>query len=146
MTPQEETVILEARDILGRYLSQNPVIGSWQALLDYCALTVRGPVERFHVLYLDRKNRIISDELLSTGTVDHVPVYPREVVKRALELNASALILVHNHPSGDPTPSEADISMTCQVQDAARALGITLHDHLIVGKSKEVSFRSLGYL
>ena len=95
MTPQEETIVLEARDILGRYLSQNPVIGSWQALMDYCALTVRGPVERFHVLYLDRKNRIISDELLSTGTVDHVPVYPREVIKRALMLNASALILVH---------------------------------------------------
>ena len=95
MTPQEETVILEARDILGRYLSQNPVIGSWQALMDYCAFSVRGPIERFHVLYLDRKNRIISDELLSTGTVDHVPVYPREVIKRALMLNASALILIH---------------------------------------------------
>ena len=95
MTPQEETVILEARDILGRYLSQNPVIGSWQALMDYCALTVRGSIERFHVLYLDRKNRIIADELLSTGTVDHVPVYPREVIKRALMLNASALILIH---------------------------------------------------
>ena len=100
MTPQEETVILEARDILGRYLSQNPVIGSWQALMDYCALTVRGSIEHFHfhVLYLDRKNRIIADELLSTGTVDHVPVYPREVIKRALILNASALILIHNHP------------------------------------------------
>jgi DNA repair protein RadC len=95
MTPQEETIVLEARDILGRYLSQNPVIGSWQALMDYCALTVRGPIERFHVLYLDRKNRIISDERLSTGTVDHVPVYPREVIKRALMLNASALILIH---------------------------------------------------
>ena len=95
MTPHEETIVLEARDILGRYLSQNPVIGSWQALMDYCAFSVRGPIERFHVLYLDRKNRIISDELLSTGTVDHVPVYPREVIKRALMLNASALILVH---------------------------------------------------
>ena len=93
--PQEETVILEARDILGRYLSRNPVIDSWQALLDYCALTVRGPLERFHFLYLDRKNRIIADELLSIGTVDHVPVYPREVIKRALMLNASALILIH---------------------------------------------------
>ena len=99
MTPQEETVILEARDILGRYLSRNPVIDSWQALLDYCALTVRGPIERFHVLYLDRKNCIIADELLSIGTVDHVPVYPREVIKRALMLNASALILIHNHPT-----------------------------------------------
>jgi len=109
MTPQEETIILNAREILGRYLSQNPVIGSWQAVRDYCALTVRGPVERFHVLYLDRKNRIISDERMAVGTVDHVPVYPREVIKRALMLNASALILIHNHPSGDPSPSEADL-------------------------------------
>ena len=146
MTPQEQTVILEARDILGRYLSQNPVIGSWQALMDYCAFSVRGPIERFHVLYLDRKNRIISDELLSIGTVDHVPVYPREVAKRALELNASALILVHNHPSGDPTPSEADIGMTTQIKAACDALGLTLHDHLIVGKSRELSFRSQGLL
>ena len=146
MTPQEETVILEARDILGRYLSQNPVIGSWQALIDYCALTVRGPIERFHVLYLDRKNRIIADELLSTGTVDHVPVYPREVIKQALMLNASALILIHNHPSGDPTPSESDITMTRQIEDAAKALGLTLHDHLIIGKSTELSLRSAGYL
>nr|WP_296430070.1 JAB domain-containing protein [Roseovarius sp. BRH_c41] len=95
MTPQEETVILEAREILGRYLNQNPVLGSWQAVRDYCALTVRGEVERFHVLYLDRRNRVISDEQLSVGTVDHVPVYPREIIKRALMLNASALIVVH---------------------------------------------------
>ena len=95
MTPQEETVILEAREILGRYLNQNPVLGSWQAVRDYCALTVRGEVERFHVLYLDRRNRVISDEQLSIGTVDHVPVYPREIIKRALMLNASALIVVH---------------------------------------------------
>jgi DNA repair protein RadC len=95
MTPQEATVILEAREILGRYLSQNPVLGSWQAVLDYCAVAVRGPVEQFHVLYLDRKNRVITDALMSVGTVDHVPVYPREVIKQALMLNASALILVH---------------------------------------------------
>ena len=136
MTPQEETVILEARDILGRYLSQNPVIGSWQALMDY----------RFHVLYLDRKNRIISDELLSTGTVDHVPVYPREVIKRALTLNASALILIHNHPSGDPTPSEADLSMTREIQKGCKYLGLTLHDHIIVGAGTELSLRALGKL
>ena len=95
MTPHEETVILEAREILGRYLNQNPILGNWQAVRDYCAVAVRGEVERFHVLYLDRKNRIISDELLSTGTVDHVPVYPREIIKRALMLNASSLIVVH---------------------------------------------------
>ena len=95
MTPQEETVILEAREILGRYLNQNPVLGNWQAVRDYCAVAVRGEVERFHVLYLDRRNRVISDEQLSIGTVDHVPVYPREIIKRALMLNASALIVVH---------------------------------------------------
>jgi DNA repair protein RadC len=146
MTPQEETVILEARDILGRYLSQNPVIGSWQALMDYCAFSVRGPIERFHALYLDRKNRIIADELLSTGTVDHVPVYPREVIKRALMLNASALILIHNHPSGDPTPSEADLSMTKEIQKGCRYLGLTLYDHIIVGAGTELSLRALGRL
>lgn len=146
MTPREQTVILEARDILGRYLSQNPVIGSWQALMDYCALTVRGPIERFHVLYLDRKNRIIADELLSTGTVDHVPVYPREVIKRALMLNASALILIHNHPSGDPTPSEADLSMTGEIQKGCKFLGLTLHDHIIVGAGTELSLRAQGKL
>ena len=95
MTPQEETVILEAREILGRYLNQNPVLGNWQAVRDYCAVAVRGEVERFHVLYLDRRNRVISDEQLAVGTVDHVPVYPREIIKRALMLNASALIVVH---------------------------------------------------
>ncbi len=95
MTPQEETVILEAREILGRYLNQNPILGNWQAVRDYCAVAVRGEVERFHVLYLDRRNRVISDEQLSIGTVDHVPVYPREIIKRALMLNASALIVVH---------------------------------------------------
>ncbi len=124
-----------------------PVLHSWDALLDYCHTAMaHRETEQFRILFLDRKNVLIADEEQARGTVDHVPVYPREVVKRALELNASALILVHNHPSGDPTPSEADISMTCQVQDAAHALGITLHDHLIVGKSKEVSFRSSGYL
>ena len=142
MTPQEETVILEARDILGRYLSQNPVLGSWQAVLDYCA--VRGPVEQFHVLYLDRKNRVITDTLMSVGTVDHVPVYPREVIKQALMLNASALILIHNHPSGDPTPSEADLSMTKEIQKGCKYLGLTLHDHIIVGAGTELSLRGLG--
>ena len=143
MTPQEEAVILEAREILGRNLSHNPVIGSWQAVMDYCALTVRGPVERFHVLYLDRKNRIISDELLSVGTVDHVPVCPREVIKRALMLNASALILIHNHPC-DPAPSEADLTMTKEIQKGCRYLGLTLHDHIIVGVGTELSLRGLG--
>ncbi len=107
---------------------------------------MRGEVERFHVLYLDRKNRLISDEHLGVGTVDHVPVYPREVVRRALDLNASALILVHNHPSGDPEPSEADIAMTKEVQKACGVLGLILHDHIIVGADREVSLRGRGDL
>lgn len=126
---------------------QKPVVSSWDQLVDYCHTSMaHREVEQFRVLYLDRKNVLIADEEQARGTVDHVPVYPREVVKRALELNASALILVHNHPSGDPTPSEADIAMTHQVEDAAQALGLTLHDHLIVGKEQELSFRSSGYL
>ena len=126
---------------------RRPVLSSWDALLDYCHTAMaHRETEQFRILFLDRKNVLIADEEQARGTVDHVPVYPREVVKRALELNASALILVHNHPSGDPTPSEADISMTCQVQGAAQALGIVLHDHLIIGKSRELSFKSQGYL
>jgi DNA repair protein RadC len=126
---------------------QRPVISSWEAVLDYCHTTMaHRETEQFRVLYLDRKNILIADEEQSKGTVDHVPVYPREVVKRALELNASALILVHNHPSGDPTPSDQDITMTGQIRDAAEALDIHLHDHLIIGKSTELSFRSTGYL
>lgn len=130
----------------GRIMN-TPVISSWNALLEYChAAMSHLPTEQFRVLFLDRKNRLVADEMQARGTVDHVPVYPREIVKRALELNASALILVHNHPSGDPTPSEADIAMTAQVGTACAALGITLHDHLIIGKSAELSFRSEGLL
>ncbi len=126
---------------------QRHVISSWDAVLDYCHTTMaHRETEQFRVLYLDRKNVLIADEEQGRGTVDHVPVYPREVVKRALELNASAIILVHNHPSGDPTPSQADIDMTGQIEAACGALGLTLHDHLIVGKSRELSFRSEGYL
>ena len=126
---------------------KKPVLSSWDALLDYCQTAMaHGDIEQFRVLYLDRKNVLIADEQQGRGTVDHVPVYPREVVKRALELNATALILVHNHPSGDPTPSGADIEMTAQIQAAAEALGIVLHDHLIIGKSRELSFRAEGLL
>jgi DNA repair protein RadC len=123
------------------------VLTSWDALLDYCHTAMaHRETEQFRILFLDRKNVLIADEEQAKGTVDHVPVYPREVVKRGLELNASALILVHNHPSGDPTPSDADISMTHQIKEAAQVLGITLHDHLIIGKSRELSFRAAGYL
>ena len=126
---------------------QRHVISSWDAVIDYCHTTMaHRDTEQFRVLYLDRKNVLVADEAQAQGTVDHVPVYPREVVKRALELNASALILVHNHPSGDPTPSEADIVMTQQIKTAAEALGLTLHDHLVIGRSQEISFRSEGLL
>ena len=123
------------------------VIGSWAALLEYCAASMaHNPVEQFRILFLDRKNKLIADEVQQKGTVDHTPVYPREVVKRALDLNASALSLVHNHPSGDPTPSNADIEMTKRIVDTAKPLGIEVHDHLVVGKGRNASFRSLGLL
>lgn len=126
---------------------KRPVLSNWSDLLVYLrAAMAHQHKERFRVLFLDRKNVLIADEELGEGTVDHVPVCPREVMKRALALNASALILVHNHPSGDPTPSEADIAMTHAIRDAAEVLGIVLHDHLIVGKAAEVSFRSEGLL
>lgn len=128
--------------LLGR-----PALTSWAALIDYCAAAMaRSRTEEFRVLFLDRKNTLVADEVQSTGTVDHTPVYPREIVKRALELSATALILVHNHPSGDPAPSKADITMTREVADAARALGIVVHDHVIVGRSGHVSFKALGLL
>ena len=126
---------------------KRPVISSWNALLDYCRVTMsHRETELFRILFLDRKNVLIADEVQGKGTVDHVPVYPREVIKRALDLNATALILVHNHPSGDPTPSTADIDMTEDIVRACDAVGILVHDHLIIGKSKEVSFKSEGYL
>ena len=123
------------------------VLSSWDALLTYCRTAMaHAETEQFRVLYLDRQNVLIRDEVQGKGTVDHVPVYPREVLKRALALNASALILVHNHPSGDPTPSDADIAMTRQIQSGSVALGLTLHDHLIIGKTGETSFHASGLL
>ena len=124
-----------------------PALSSWEALLDYCAAAMaRTPTEEFRVLYLDRKNVLVADEVHQRGTVDHTPVYPREVVKRALELGASAIILVHNHPSGDPTPSRSDIAMTREIAAAAKALKIEVHDHLIIGRGKHASFKALGLL
>lgn len=124
-----------------------PALTSWTALVDYCtAAMAHDKIEQFRVLFLDRKNVLIADEVQQTGTVDHTPVYPREVVGRALALQASAIILVHNHPSGDPTPSRADIDMTRQIVEAARPLRIAVHDHLVIGKAGTASFRSLGLL
>jgi len=124
-----------------------PVLSSWAALMDYCKTAMaHRDTEQFRILFLDRKNVLIADEEQAKGTVDHVPVYPREVVKRGLELNASALILVHNHPSGDPTPSRADIEMTRRIEQAAKAVGLVIHDHVVVGNERDASFRSLGLL
>ena len=145
----QELKILEAaaQRMMRARVMHRPVLSSWDALLDYCHTAMaHRETEQFRILFLDRKNVLIADEEQARGTVDHVPVYPREVVKRALELNASALILVHNHPSGDPTPSDADLSMTMQIRDAAETLGITLHDHLIIGRERELSFRAQSYL
>jgi DNA repair protein RadC len=123
------------------------IVSSWRELLDYCHTHMsHRETEQFRVLYLDRKNILILDEAQGEGSIDHVPVYPRNIVKRALEVNASAIILVHNHPSGDLTPSPQDIDMTRQVAEAAAPLGITLHDHLVIGASTEISFRTDGYL
>lgn len=124
-----------------------PILTSWTALLDYCRLSLaQEEREQFHVLFLDRKNQLIADEVLGRGTVDHAPVYPREVVRRALELSASAIILVHNHPSGDPKPSAADVAITREIAHAAKLLDITVHDHLVVGRQGVASFKSLGLM
>ncbi|MCC6720347.1 MAG: DNA repair protein RadC [Acetobacteraceae bacterium] len=128
-------------------LLDRPVLNTWDRLMDYLtAVLAREKVEQFRVLFLDTRNRLLADEALARGTVNHTPVYPREVVKRALELHATALILVHNHPSGDPTPSQDDIYTTKDVQAAATALGIALHDHIIVGNGKWFSFRKTDML
>ncbi len=128
-------------------LLNRPALSSWKALIDYCAAAMaRNPIESFRVLFLDRRNTLIGDEVQAKGTVDHTPVYPREIIKRALDLGASAIILVHNHPSGDPTPSQADIEMTRQIADAARGLAIAVHDHLVIGRKGHVSFKALGLL
>jgi DNA repair protein RadC len=121
------------------------VISSWSALLAYVKVALaHEPREQFRVLFLDKKNQLIADEVMNRGTVDHAPVYPREVVRRALELSASSLILVHNHPSGDPSPSTADVDMTKQIVEAGRSLRITVHDHLVVGRDGVASLKQLG--
>lgn len=123
------------------------VLGSWASVLEYCHTAMAfAEVEELRVLFLDKKNGLIKDEMMQRGTVDHTPVYPREIMRRAIQLNASAVILVHNHPSGDPAPSRADIDMTREIVEHAEAVGITIHDHLIVGRKGHASFRALGLL
>ncbi|WP_332061052.1 RadC family protein [Bartonella sp. CB74] len=135
-------------DVAGRLaraeLFKRDIFSSWDKVLAYCkAVMAHETREQFRVLFLDKKNGLLSDEIQQTGTIDHTPVYPREVISRALELSASGLILVHNHPSGDASPSHADISMTHRLKDAANALGITVHDHLIIGRNSHTSFKAL---
>ncbi len=144
-----ELKIIEAaaQELLRGGVRDRPLLSSWTAVLDYCRSTMAfAEREELRVLYLDKRNGLIVDEVQQVGTVDHTPVYPREVVKRALELSATAIILVHNHPSGDPSPSRADIAMTQQVMDVAGALGIALHDHIIIGRHGHASFKSLGLI
>jgi DNA repair protein RadC len=128
-------------------LRAGPVVDSWTKLIDYCSAHIaHGKVEEFHILFLDRKNMLITHERQQKGTIDHTPVYVREVVKRALELGASALILVHNHPSGDPTPSRADIQVTLEIKKVAAPLGLAVHDHVIIGRNRHASLRELGLI
>lgn len=136
-----EASLRTAKSAIGR----RPVISSWSALLAYVKTALAHESrEQFRVLFLDKKNQLIADEVMNRGTVDHAPVYPREVTRRSLELSASALILVHNHPSGDPTPSNADVEMTRQVVEACRVLRVSVHDHLVVGRHGVASFKALG--
>ena len=149
---QKTLVHFKAMREVGRRLAERkvknmPVLTNWQQLIDYCHVALaHEKTEQFRILFLDRKNVLIADEVQQRGTIDHTPVYPREVVKRALALNAAALILVHNHPSGDPKPSRDDIEMTREIKTAAEALGISIHDHLVIGRKGHASFRSLGLL
>jgi DNA repair protein RadC len=141
---QLKLVRASALRLMQKGILQRPVLTSWNAVLDYCRAAMGYEArEQFRILFLDKKNRLIADEVQQQGTVDHTPVYVREVVKRALELSASAVILVHNHPSGDPAPSRADIDMTRQIVDAARPLGVAVHDHIIVGRQGHASFKGL---
>ena len=133
--------------LLRERMRERPLLSSWDRLLDYCRASMAyREIEQFRILFLDTRNRLIADDLQQKGTVNHTPVYPREVVRRALELHATALILVHNHPSGDPSPSKADIQMTLQISNAAHAVGVSVHDHVIVGRGGHLSFKAQGIL
>lgn len=128
-------------------VKHRPVVSSWSALVSYCRIAMaHEPREQFRVLFLDAKNQLIADEVMNEGTVDHAPVYPREIARRALELSAAAVILVHNHPSGDPKPSAQDVAITREIVAAAEAVGLRVHDHLVIGRNGAASFKSLGLL
>ena len=139
-------LLQEATVRIGRAeAARRPVVSSWSALLAYAKVAMAHESrEQFRVLFLDKKNQLIADEVMNQGTVDHAPVYPREVMRRALELSASAIILAHNHPSGDPSPSSADVAMTRQVAEAGRVMGVVVHDHIVVGRDGVASLKALG--
>lgn len=149
-----EAVIVELKVVraaslrlLNREIMNRPILSSWTQVTSYCQAAMGySEVEQFRILFLDKRNRLIADEVQQEGTVDHTPVYVREIMKRALELSATALILVHNHPSGDPTPSQADVTMTREIVDTADKLGIVVHDHIIVGREGNGSLRAAGLM
>lgn len=142
-----KAVEIAAQRLVRAPVTQRTVLQSWSALIDYCQLVMGSEkIEQFRVLFLNNKNALIADEVQQKGTVNHTPVYPREVVKRALELGATAIILAHNHPSGDPTPSKDDIDMTRKIIEAAKTVGIIVHDHVIISASSHYSFKSYGLI
>ncbi len=142
-----KAVYVSGHRLLREEVEESPILASWQSLIDYChASMAHEPIEQFRILFLNRKNKLLRDEIQQKGTVDHTPVYPREVVKRALEIGATAVILVHNHPSGDPSPSNGDIEMTQEIVKALKTVDVVVHDHLIISKSGHTSFKAMHLL
>jgi DNA repair protein RadC len=142
-----KTIRISAQRLFKSEIGDQPVIQSWSALLDYCKLAMgKNTVEEFRVLFLNHRHALIADETMQRGTVNHTPVYPREIVKRALELGAAAIILLHNHPSGDPTPSKADIDITQKIIEATATVNVTVHDHVIITDGGHYSFKSFGLI
>lgn len=142
-----KTIRVAAQRLIKAEIADQPVIQSWSALMDYCKLAMgNNKIEEFRVLFLNHRHALIADEVMQRGTINHTPVYPREIVKRSLELSASAIILLHNHPSGDPTPSKADIDITTKIIEAAATVNITVHDHVIITSTGHYSFKSFGLI
>jgi DNA repair protein RadC len=142
-----KTIRVSAQRLIKSEITDQPIIQSWSALMDYCKLAMgNNKVEEFRVLFLNHRHALITDEVMQRGTINHTPVYPREIVKRALELSAAAVILLHNHPSGDPTPSKADIDVTKKIVEATATIGVTVHDHVIITETGHYSFKSFGLI
>lgn len=142
-----KTIRVAAQRLIKSEITDQPIIQSWSALMDYCKLAMgSSKVEEFRVLFLNHRHALIADEVMQRGTINHTPVYPREIVKRALELSAAAVILLHNHPSGDPTPSKADIDVTKKIVEATATIGVTVHDHVIITETGHYSFKSFGLI